>query len=386
MCLDDAILRLQAAQGDPDRMVLATAEIVLEGRNDQRLGPVFEAAAVPRWFDAAILAALLDTDETTSAEWVTRLKALPMVESFAARNGWNVHEATRLAMRRHLAQSQPARLRELSARAAACFPAKDPVARVERTYHRLLAAPELGAVELLALWQEWYRAGRHEVLQALGVALDDLLRASVLAGGAHARALVSLGWIRSGRLPLRQAAAMAREAITLFDAAADPQGQIDARDQLGDVLQLSGDLAGALGAYRECHDITSRLVRDAPDNTDWQRDLAVSHNKVGGVHQAQGQLVAALAEYQAYQRIMQTLVAREPDNTGWQRDLAVSHYCVGGVYEAQGRLAAALAEYQAGQDILQTLVARDPDNTDWQRDLAVSHNKVGGVATRRRGD
>ena len=60
MSLDDAILRLQAAQGDPDRMVLATAEIVLKGQNDPQLVPVFEAAAVPRWFDAAILAALLD--------------------------------------------------------------------------------------------------------------------------------------------------------------------------------------------------------------------------------------------------------------------------------------------------------------------------------------
>jgi tetratricopeptide (TPR) repeat protein len=288
-------------------------------------------------------------------------------------------------MRRHLAQSQPARLRELSARAADCFPAEDPVARVERTYHRLLAAPERGAVELLALWQEWYRAGRHEALQALGVALDELLRASVLAGSAHARALVSLGWIRSGRLPLRQAAAMAREAITLFDAAADAQGQIDARDQLGDVLQLSGDRAAALGAYREFHDIASRLLRDDPDNTDWQRDLSVSHNKVGGVYQAQGRLAEALAEYQAGQGIMRKLVARDPDNTDWQRDLSVSHNRVGGMYQAQGRLAEALAEYEADLAIAERLAALDPSNAQWQDDLAMTRQNVDAVRNQMRG-
>ncbi len=148
----------------------------------------------------------------------------------------------------------------------------------------------------------------------------------------------------------------------------------------------AGRLAEALAEYQAGQDILQTLVARDPDNTDWQRDLAVSHNKVGSKYEAQGRLAEALAEYQAGQDIMQTLVARDPDNTGWQRDSAVSYNNVGDVCQGQGQLAAALAEYQAYQGIMQTLVARDPDNTDWQRDLAVSHNKQLAACTRRRGN
>jgi PRC-barrel domain len=64
----------------------------------------------------------------------------------------------------------------------------------------LLAAPEQAADELERLWKEWNSAGRYEPLQALGVALGELIRIDQLPLPARARSLVCFGWIRSGRV------------------------------------------------------------------------------------------------------------------------------------------------------------------------------------------
>src|SRR2546421_571272 len=64
--------------------------------------------------------------------------------------------------------------------------------------------------------------------------------------------------------------------------------------------------------------------------------------------------------------------APRPRNTEWQRDLSVSHNGIGDVLVAQGDRAGALAAYRAGLEIRETLARRDPGNTEWQRDLSVS--------------
>src|SRR5262245_694235 len=101
MELEDTLSRLRAAEGDPQKLTLATVDIVLAA-HEPGLRAVLETAAVPHWFDASILSALLETDQTTAARWVEQLQRLPMVETFPAHDAWNVHEATRLALRRRL--------------------------------------------------------------------------------------------------------------------------------------------------------------------------------------------------------------------------------------------------------------------------------------------
>ena len=141
-----------------------------------------------------------------------------------------------------------------------------------------------------------------------------------------------------------------------------------------------GDLTAARTAYQASLDIASRLAAADPTNTEWQRDLSVSHNKIGGVAEAAGDLTAARTAYQAGLDIAVRLAAADPTNTGWQRDLSVSHNKIGGVAVAAGDLTAARTAYQAGLDIRARLAAADPTNTGWQRDLSVSHDNLGRVA------
>jgi hypothetical protein len=90
--------RLQEAQGDPQKLALVTLDIVLES-SEPWMRDVVEAAAVPHWFTAGILGALVQVDPDTAGRYLQALTRLPMVETFAARNGWNVHEMSRLALR-----------------------------------------------------------------------------------------------------------------------------------------------------------------------------------------------------------------------------------------------------------------------------------------------
>ena len=173
-----------------------------------------------------------------------------------------------------------------------------------------------------------------------------------------------------------------QRALRHLAAALGPEGDASAQWAActqGDVFVELGDLPAALAAFRDYFAICQRRAASAPDDTFWQRALAVSHNRLGEVMPAQGDLAGAREAYQAFADIAARLAARDPDNAEWQRDLSISHNWLGNVMLAQGDLAGAREAYQAYADIAARLAARDPDNAQWQRDLSISHNKLGEV-------
>ena len=86
---------------------------------------------------------------------------------------------------------------------------------------------------------------------------------------------------------------------------------------------------------------------------------------------------AALTSFQAGVAIRGKLTAADPGNSQWQRDLSVSHSKIGAIEQAQGNLAAALTSFQADMAIAQKLAAADPGNSEWQLDFVISCWKVG---------
>ncbi|MFO1430386.1 MAG: tetratricopeptide repeat protein [Candidatus Competibacteraceae bacterium] len=187
-----------------------------------------------------------------------------------------------------------------------------------------------------------------------------------------------------GRLDLLEQAAQG--ALDYYDQLPDSEMTADALRRRGvalnniaDVFQAKGDLGKALTAYQASLTIAERLAQQDPTNTEWQRDLAISHERIGNVRQAQGDLAGALTTYQATHAIFERLAQQDPANAQWQRDLSISHERIGDVRQAQSDLAGALAAYQASLTIAERLAQQDPANAGWQRDLAVSHDKIGDV-------
>lgn len=378
MDLNNAIRRLEDAHGDRELLSLATVDVVLDGR-EPGLRAALEAASIPHWFNAEILGALLQTASAESEKWLQAVRGLPLVESFAARDAWNVHEATRLALRNLLFRTDRDRFVKLTRLAAGCFQGGTPPALIEALYHRLLAEPETGCLELDRTWRAWDEAGLHEPLQALSIALDELIRADQLEPRARAQSLLCVAAIRQGRLTVADAAERLRESLRIFEKIGDEPGQADVHVQLGETLQVAGNREAALREYGKCRDIAERLAARDPGEARWQRLLAEAHSRIGIVFEIHGRFPEAMQEFEADRRILTQLTTRWPENKTWQRDLAICHNFVGGLLEAQDKLDDALREYETYQEIMQQLAGRDPTNVDLQRELSVACNCVGNV-------
>ncbi len=102
-------------------------------------------------------------------------------------------------------------------------------------------------------------------------------------------------------------------------------GPVDQPRTLGDLAQAAGDSTAARTAYQASLDIRTRLAAADPTNSEWQRDLSISHNKLGDLAQAAGDSTAARTAYQASLDIRTRLAAADPTNSEWQRDLSISH-------------------------------------------------------------
>ena len=123
-------------------------------------------------------------------------------------------------------------------------------------------------------------------------------------------------------------------------------------------LLRAGDLRAATRQLHAMHQQVQARATGDPANTQWQRDLSVSHNRLGDVAVAAGDLAAARTAYQAALDIRTRLAAADPANTEWQRDLSVSHNRLGDVAVAAGDVAAARTAFQASLDIAARLAAR----------------------------
>jgi tetratricopeptide (TPR) repeat protein len=82
---------------------------------------------------------------------------------------------------------------------------------------------------------------------------------------------------------------------------------------MGDIQQTQGDLAGALLSYRASLSIREQLVQQNAANTEWQRGLGISHDRIGDIQYAQGDLMGAMRSYRENLDICQQLVQRALD-------------------------------------------------------------------------
>src|SRR5512147_3141513 len=110
MQLLDQLRVLESAQGDPGKLVLATVDLTYPAQPDverDALKEALEAAAIPHWCDESMLSALLHLSRDEASTRLAKSEALTVVERFPARGAaaLNVHEAARLALRKHLAEA-----------------------------------------------------------------------------------------------------------------------------------------------------------------------------------------------------------------------------------------------------------------------------------------
>lgn len=389
MQLAEQLRILQAAEGHPAKLALASVDLAYPDVADlerETLRQSLEAAAIPHWCNADMLSALLVVPTDDAAARLSKLWAVPVVEPFPARgeSALNVHQASRLALRKHLTATAPERFRTLSARAAA-YLADDhsPAGRIEWMFHLLSGDPDRGADALDALNREWGSSARPEDFFALAAALKELEDAGLVQGRARVWVLLVIGWGRVLKEETAQLDGVANEALEHARAMGDLAAEADALCLLGRAVEAQGRLEQARTAFDASLAIVRRLAGQDPAVTGRQRDMAVALNAVGDVLQAQGNFLAAQRTTEESLGICRRLAEQDPNNVGWQRELAVAIARVGNVLEARGQLPAAQKAFEESLAISRRLVEQDPSSTGWQRDVAVVLSRIGGVLNAR---
>jgi len=139
--------RLLAAQTPEDEMLLMLTAL------PPALSDAVWAAAVPHWFDARVLEALLPNRATQAADLYTQLQSMAFIEPYHGR-GHNVHELTRRTILKLWWDKRRDEYRQMSERAEAHFAAQDDDgARIEAAYHSLVT-PAFDLARVASRWSE----------------------------------------------------------------------------------------------------------------------------------------------------------------------------------------------------------------------------------------
>ena len=138
-------------------------------------------------------------------------------------------------------------------------------------------------------------------------------------------------------------------------------------------------------AYESALAIRQKLADANPTVTEFQSDLATSHNNIGNLLSDTGKPAEALKAYESALAIRRKLADANPTVTQFQSDLATQlQQHRHPAQRATGKPAEALKAYESALAIRQKLADANPTVTEFQSDLAGSHNNIGNLLSEHR--
>jgi serine/threonine protein kinase len=236
---------------------------------------------------------------------------------------------------------------------------------------RLLRVPGMRPLrlELLAEARDYYRT----FLRRRGD--DPALRPK--AAYAHER--LSLIHMESGQL--HQALAEQRKAVTLYEqVAAGPRAQADlaySLDNLGLLLERTGQPAEALTTYRRSRDLLRKLVDHGPSADFARRGLALVCINLSNLHANTADLPEARRCLEEARALQEKLTAKTPADLRVWAELATTWNNLANPYGLAGRHDEALLALQQAYRLRKKLAALDPKLDEYRSNLAQTLANLG---------
>jgi eukaryotic-like serine/threonine-protein kinase len=143
-----------------------------------------------------------------------------------------------------------------------------------------------------------------------------------------------------------------------------------------------GESEKALELNREAGKIRADLVRQHPDQSDYEINLTRTRYNEGNMLAGLGRNDQALACFEDVRSRQERLAQKHPEDLWLQASLAHTYDRVAGFYAGKGKDVEAVALLEMGCRILESLIAANPQVTDFRRDLATLLNNLGGVHVR----
>lgn len=152
--LKEILQRLQTAKSEQERDWIVLESLLSSLTPELRQAAY--AAAIPHWFDADILAALLYNEVKNPTITYQELIKLPFIEKEKNLGGFSVHEIRRAALLKYLWCNQKERYKVWSKKAADYFAQKDsPEWQIEFLYHLFIVNSQEGINQLQKLATKW---------------------------------------------------------------------------------------------------------------------------------------------------------------------------------------------------------------------------------------
>jgi hypothetical protein len=214
--------------------------------------------------------------------------------------------------------------------------------------------------------------------------LERLRRLTLLDTGHDAYTIPSIAELVRQRATPKALAELHQHAAGMHRARSN-QGNFTAAD----AVDLPFHLAGA-GNPTEAAEAAIEFAKGMPNvlqrvaylnevfpaipETDWA--WSVLAHEIAEAYTDMGDLATAREALNAAMKRCHQRAQSDPTNTQWQRDLSVSHNNLGDLAIAQGDTPSAHTHYHAALNIRERLTQSDPTNTQWQRELEIIRKKV----------
>jgi tetratricopeptide (TPR) repeat protein len=215
--------------------------------------------------------------------------------------------------------------------------------------------------------------------------LEQLLAGQTDPRSRHALAAAysELGGLTEKIGSQADALAVHRRALALRrELAAAPGADVEARLEVArslrsvaNLLDATGDTAGALTAYGELRELAAGVAAEAPTGAA-QALLAAGHTGAGGVLSDTGKPGEALKAYEQARDILRKVAEANPADTEVPRDLAGCYENIGVLLWKTGKPADALQAYEKAQNTYKKLAQGNPAVTKFQDDLAKSYGHI----------
>ena len=148
------------------------------------------------------------------------------------------------------------------------------------------------------------------------------------------------------------------------------------------LLSATGDPTGALAAYGRALPIQQKLAEANPSVTRFQEVLAILHYNTGVLLFATGDPAGARASYERRITMFQELADANPKVTELQQYLALTLNDIGLVLAATGDPSGAVASHSRALTIRQKLAVANPKSPDYRNDVASCHSNTADVLRR----
>ncbi|TNE40597.1 MAG: TIR domain-containing protein [Alphaproteobacteria bacterium] len=236
--------------------------------------------------------------------------------------------------------------------------------------------------------------GRLDALDAVAIealnyyAETDPKKLDVSSLGRQARALHLLGEIHELKGELDQAHKVFLTAYgttgELLERFPDDEQRLYEHAQsafwVGYIEWRRAHFAEAQTAFEDYLALAMRLTQIAPDNTDWQMELAYAYVNLGALIADQGQTRQTLEVYGKALAIFDSLVEQSPDTADYLLNAAQARAWISGAHEKLGEIATARDYRMTEVDIYLRLLQADPNNTMISEYLLAANRALGRLA------